>query len=50
MVKPHDELKIMLADAISMVADGIATQAVCASWQVLKPQVVDGNTTGHHLF
>ena len=40
----------MLADVFAMVADVIATQGVCASWQVLKPQLVDGITTGWNLF
>ena len=40
----------MLAVVIAMVADVIATQGVCASWQVLKPQVVDGIATGQHYF
>ena len=40
----------MLADVIAMVVDVVATQGVCASWQVLKPQMVDGITTGQHLF
>ena len=29
MVKPHDQLQIMLADVIAMVEDVITTQGVC---------------------
>ena len=39
----------MLADVIAMVADVMATQGVCASWQMLKPIVVDGITTSQHF-
>ena len=44
------QLQIMLADVIAMVVDVVTTQGVCASWQMLKPIVVDGITTGQHLF
>ena len=40
----------MLADVIAMVVDATTTQGVCVSWQMLKPNVVDGITTSQHLF
>ena len=43
-------LQIMFANVIAMVVDVMATQGVYASWQMLKPIVVDGITTGQHLF
>ena len=44
------QLQIMLADVIAMVVDVVTTQSVCVSWQMLKPNVVDGITTGQLLF
>ena len=40
----------MLADVIAMVVDVTTTQGVCVSWQMLKPNVADGITTGQHFF
>ena len=37
--------RIMLADVIVLVVDVTTTQGVCVSWQMLKPNVVDGITT-----
>ena len=39
-----------LADVIAMVVDVMTTQGVCVVWQMLKPYVADGITTGQHLF
>ena len=44
------KLQITLADVIAMVVDVMTTQGVCASWQMLKQIMVDGITTGQHLF
>ena len=44
------QLQVMLADVIAMVVDVMTTQGVYASWQMFKPNVVDGITTGQHLF
>ena len=50
MVKPHNELQIMLADVVAMVVDVMTTQDVCAIWLMLKQIVVDAISTGQHLF
>ena len=44
------QLQIMWADVNAMVVDVTTTQGVCVSWQMLRPIVVDGITTGQHLF
>ena len=44
------QLQVMLADVIAMVVDVMTTWGVYASWQMLKPNVVDGINTGQHLF
>ena len=44
------QLQILLADVIAMVVDVTTTQGVCVSWQMLKPNVADGITTGQHFF
>ena len=44
------QLQNMLADIIAIVVDVTTTQGVCVSWQMLKPNVVDGITTSQSLF
>ena len=44
------QLQILLADVIATAADVTTTQDVCVIWQMLKPIVADGITTGQHLF
>ena len=46
----NTQLQILLADVIAMVVDVTTIQGVCVSWQMLKPNGVDGITTGQHLF